>query len=403
MLVYVNKVYLTEDVISKVEIIIHDEINLKNVFYVNDYFEVVEYCKKLKSEGHLVYPLKGEHFIIDPSVTKVKLEMNSVIEHGFREESFVDTVYGLYSTLARSGAILISDSNPYPDGYVGLVSEFSSLTISTKNMEVTIPIMFGSGKVGEFTLISQKGEIVSNNKFKVAVPKDKVSAIYKYNLAEIGDIKINNKEFIIFEYLKDLTIFRDLNAPSISAPIVVRYITQQSFYSEISSLIKNVLMKMNVGSFKDFGDSKIKFSDIFNNYSGVFFRYNDSMSKSDLDKLTDIVLNIGPSIMGKPELDNVNLRKAIKVTLQESGLSENYVKVVLVLFNIYKLSKNKIDLVNSLMLNYSSLKIIRLDIDLYLYTIRLDIYNNCKTLYPGQSLIQLESYGVKVGMEVWKK
>ena len=34
--------------ISKVEIIIHDEINLKNVFYVNDYFEVVEYCNSLK-------------------------------------------------------------------------------------------------------------------------------------------------------------------------------------------------------------------------------------------------------------------------------------------------------------------------------------------------------------------
>lgn len=403
LLVYVNKVYITEDCISKLEIIIHDEINLKNIYYVDEYNEVVEHCRKLKSEGAMVYPLTGDRFIIDSSVEKVKISPNTNIECGFKEESFIDTVYGLYSTLARNGSVLLSDDYPYENGYKGLLSKFNNIKISSKNMEVSIPLFHGYKEVGEFTLISQKGEVVLNNRFKVAVPEEKVKNVYKYNLSELGEITLNNKKFIVLEYLKDLTIFRDLELPNVSAPIIIRYLKQQRHLNQLSSLMRNLMLQLNVGVFNEPNSSKISFSDIFNSYSGVFFRFDNSIPKNDFDKLMGMITTIGPTLMCKPDLDSKLLMRAIKTTLDDNGLSKEYFSAVLVIFNIYRFSSSNIELLNSLMLNYNLLKVNLIDVDLYLYAIRLDIYNNCKVLYPGKSFIELESYGTKVGMEVWRK
>lgn len=403
LLVYVNKVYITEDCISKLEVIVHDEVNLKNIYYIDEYNEVVDYCKKLKSQGAMVYPLVGERFVIDTSVEKIKVDNNTYVECGFKEESFIDTVYGLYSTLARNGSVLLSDEHPYEDGYKGLLSKFNNLKISSKNMEVSVPIFHGYEEVGEFTLISQKGEVVLNNRFKVAVPKEKVKNVYSYNLSELGEIVLNNKKFVVLEYLKDLTIFRDLDLPNVSSPIIIRYLKQQRHLNQLSSLMKKLMLQLNVGVFNEPNETKISFSDIFNSYSGVFFRFDSSIPKNDYDKLVSMITTIGPTLMSKSDLDSKLLMKAIRTTLDNNGLSKEYFNALLVIFNIYRFSSNDVELLNSLMLNYNLLKVNLIDVNLYLYAIRLDIYNNCKVLYPGKSFVELESYGTKVGMEVWRK
>lgn len=403
MVVYVNKVYLEEDFISYLQIIIHDEVNLKNIYYTESYNKVVEYCRDLKNKGHQVIPLLKDYFTIDPSVNKIRVTKDTKVETGFKEENFTDTVYSLYSTLSRCNAVLLSEEYPYEDGYVGLVSEFRNIEISTKNMEVVLPIIYGDKKVSEFKLISQEGEIIYNNKFKVAVPVKSVDKVYKYNLSEVGTVRLNNLDFVVFEYLKNLTIFRVLEFDEVPEPIIVRYANQYEFYYKASSLIKRVLGSYNVGSFNPSDKAKLSFSDLFNDYSGVFLRINPDINKSDLEKLCNLVLQIGPSIIGNKELNNENLSKAISMTLKDNGLPVNYTRLMLVALNIYRLSENDLDVMNSLMVNYSSIKLILLDLELYLYNLRLNIYNSCKTLYPNKSVVELKSYNKLIRMEVWRK
>lgn len=403
MLVYVNKVYLKEDLISYIQIIMHDEVNLKNVYYTESYDKVVSYCRDLKNRGHKVLPLLSERFIIDPSVETIKISSNSNVEVGFREENFIETVYGLYSTLSKYGAVLISDKYPYENGYVGLLSEFSNLDISNKNMEVTLPIIKDNKIVDRFKLISQKDDVIYNNKFTVAIPKKNLEKFSKYSLEEKGSIILNNVEFVIMEYLKDLTIFRVIDFIDVPEPIIVRYVNQQDFYSNASVVLKNVLRELNVGSFKVESSNRLTFSDLFNNFSGVFLRSSNQLPKADLDKLISIVLEVGPSILGNKSIDSNRLMEAINKTLADNSLPNKYARILLLILNIYRLNEDSLSVANSLMMNYHYIKLILVDIDLYLYNLRLNIFNNCKDLYPGKSQVTLNSYGTSVKMEIWKK
>lgn len=403
MLVYVNKVYLREDLISYLQIIIHDEVNLKNVYYTETYDKVVDYCRDLKNKGHTVYPLPAERFEIDPSVEKIRIDNSLNIEVGFKEESFIDTVYSLYSSLSKYGAVLLSDKYCYEDGYIGLLSEFSNLDISNKNMEVTLPIIHGNKVVDNFNLITQEGDVIYNNKFKVAIPKKNIDKFCKYSLQEIGEIKLNNTEFIVAEYLKDLTIFRVIDFIEVPEPIIVRYVSQHDFYSNASVVLKSVLRKLNVGSFKVEGSNRLTFSDLFSNYSGVFLRSHNRIPKDHLDKLVSIILQVGPSIMGDRTIDKNKLLGAINKTLAQYSLPSKYGRILSLILNIYRLNDDQLTVANSLMMNYHSIKLILLDIDLYLYNMRLNVFNNCKELYPGKSQVTLQTYGTSVKMEIWKK
>lgn len=403
MLVYVNKVYLKEDLISYVQVILHDEVNLKNIYYTDTYEKVVNYCKDLKNRGHKVFPLLSERFVIDLGVETIKVDDNFNVEIGFKEESFIDTVYGLYSTLSKYGAVLLSDEYPYEDGYVGLLSEFSNLDISNKNMEVSLPIIKDNKIVDHFTLISQKDDIICNNKFKVAVPKKNVEKLYKYSLEEKGTIKLNNVEFVVMEYLKDLTIFRVIDFIDVPEPVIIRYISQQDFYSNASLVLKGVLRKLNIGSFKVDSSSRLTFSDLFNNYSGVFLRSSNQMPKAHVERLISIVLEVGPTLLGNKNLDQQKLIEAINKTLNDYSLPNKYGRILLLILNIYRLNEDNLSVANSLMMNYHYIKLILVDIDLYLYNLRLNIFNNCKELYPNKSQVTLKSYGNSVKMEIWKK
>lgn len=402
MLVYVNKVYIEEDIISYMQIILHDEVKLKNIYYTDEYNKVVKYCRDLKSQGHFVQPLKGDSFRLYEGVRKIKIDRMTKVKVGFSEEDFINTVYGLYSTLARCGAVLMSDEYPYEDGYVGLVSEFSNINISNKNMEVTLPIIYDDNKVGSYKLISQDGDIIYNNKFNVAVPATSVERVYKYGLMEVGKIKLNNLDFIVLSYLKDLTIFRVLDFVEVPEPIIVKYVNNHELYHNIILIIKNILMKHDLSVIK-FEESKLTFSDLFNSYSGVFFRGGFSMSAKDLEKVTNLVMEIGPTVMGKSEVKDSALAKGTVKILNDMGLDVNYSQFMLIILKIYKISSDELELVNSLMVNYSTLKILLLETDLYLYNLRLNIYNNSKVLYPDTSVVNLLSDNNSVRMEVWKK
>lgn len=403
MIVYINKVYLREDLISYLQVIMHDEVNLKNIYYTEDYDKVVAHCRDLKNKGHKVLPLLSERFEIDPSVEKIKIDNNFNIEVGFKEESFIDTVYSLYSSLSRYGAVLISDDYVYEDGYIGLLSEFSNLDISNKNMEVTLPIIYNNKIVDSFKLITQKEDVIYNNKFKAAVPKKNIDKFCKYGLKEIGEISLNNTEFVVVEYLKNLTIFRVIDFIEVPEPIIVRYVSQHDFYTNASVVLKNVLSQLNVGFFKMQNSHKLTFSDLFNNYSGVFLRSPNQLPKGHLEKLVSIVLEVGPTILGDRNIDNNKLVGAINKILAQYSLPKSYGRILFLILNIYRLNDDNINVANSLMMNYHYIKLILLDIDLYLYNLRLNIFNNCKELYPGKSQVVLKSYGVPVKMEIWKK
>lgn len=404
MLVYVNKVYLKSDLISYVQIVMHDKVNLKNIYYTNEYNKVVEYCKKLKLEGHEVFPLKTDNFIIDRSVRKVKIEENTLVNIGFEEEDTASSaVYGLYSLLAKNGAVLLSDEYKYEDGYVGLVSEFVNMEISNSNMEIKIPVMFGKEKVSEFKVVKQNGESILNDSFSVAVPSHCAKNLSKTCLIKRGKLTLNNVEFTVFDYAKGASIFRNIDVFEVPEPIIVMYVNQRQFYSTVSSVIERLMIKHNVGSFLGEDKNKLTFSDLFNNYSGVFLRPSKSPNSSDIDVLVDLVLEIGPSILNKPELDSKSLSRAISKTLVDKGLDLSYTKPLLVVMNIYKLSGNELELLNSLMLNFSRLKVILLDIDLYLYSLRIGIYDVSKTLYPEENYVVLRSYSSEVRMEVWRR
>ena len=64
MLVYVNKVYIQEDFISYIQIMMHDEVNLKNVYYTDEYSKVVSYCRDLRAKGHKVLPFRDNLFLV---------------------------------------------------------------------------------------------------------------------------------------------------------------------------------------------------------------------------------------------------------------------------------------------------------------------------------------------------
>lgn len=403
MLVYINKVYLKESLISYLQIIIHDEINLKNIYYTDTYEAVVNKCRDLKNKGYNVYPLKTDRFEIDINVDKIRIDDNSVVEVGTREERFIDTVYSLYSMLAKQGAVLFSEEFPYEDGYVGLLSEFTNLTISNKNMEVSLPVVYGDKCVYELKLISQEGNVIYNNKFKVAIPKKNVHNFYRYNLVEIGEITLNNNQFIIMEYLKELTIFRLIDFIDVPEPIIVRYVSAHDFYSDASSLISSLLEVLNISQIYRSVNTKLSFSDLFNNYSGVFLRSSHRLNQSDLDELVKIILSVGPSLIGKRNTDPIRINSAILEILNSKGLPLRYSKIIMLVLSIYKFSSNNLDVVNSLMSNFNSIKLILLDIDLYLYNMRLNIFINSKELYPNSSQVKLSSYNNSVKMEIWRK
>lgn len=404
MVVYVNKVYIRSDLISYVQIVIHDRINLKNVYYTDEYSRIVLYCRKLQDQGYQVIPLATGTFLIDPSVRKEKINVNTKIELGFQEEdTSSSSIYMLYSKLAKAGAVLLSDDYPYADGYRGLLSQFSNIEISNKNMEITIPVLYGKDKVADFKVVSQEGEMVSNNRFNVAVPAHRTKELLKTDLVKRGTINLNNQDFVVYSYLRGASIFRSIDFIEVPDPVIVMYLKQKEFYHTISIIIEKLLMHYNVGSYAGKNSTELSFSDLFSNYSGVFFRPTNLVSTGDIDKMVSIVLENGKDLLGNRQLENKKLSNAISKMLESKGLDKKHTKALLVVFTIYKMSANNINLINSLVINHSKLKNIILDIELYLYSLRIGIYDVCKRIYPDKSLITLKSYSSEVRMEVWRK
>lgn len=406
MLIFINNVFISEENIEYIELVIHDEKRLSNSYKVCTYEECVKYCTEKKSLGWNVFPLHSDTFKIskDSRITRIR-DAREVNPSFFKEDSIL-SIYALYWDLASNNAILLDNEYKYENGYVGYLSEFLNMRIHNDSMKVTIPVIYNDKIVANRELISQKTNPY-HNAFIAAIPKESISKFYIYGLKEVGNIVLNNKEFIVVSYRQNLSIYRCLSDFKFSEPVAVYYGNMSRKYEILTKLSKNALDNLGVNfSNVDLESPKdnLLASSLFNDSSGVYINHTKELpSDSLLLKVNEIINSVYLELQtNKP---NVDTSKGIRNLIMHYDLPRELEYPMKILLHGYLSSRgNELSLIDNLISIYKDSRLKVLESDMYLYNLRTSCFVTPSALdyKKGQMMFQIYGPGEPMRMEVWE-
>lgn len=410
MLVFVNNVFITSDNIEAVEFVLHDEVSLINTYVTLKYKEAMVFCSSCVNKGYKVVDwVDGKlKFNKNMRVTQLPDGMSATI--GTSKEESIKSVYNLYWDLAKVNAIYIPDLEMYETNFIGLCTGFDSLRVSRSTMNVLISFYNVKEDVWvTHKLIDAEKDKISQKEFYCAIPNDKKDMFLKYGLKEIKQITLNNKEFTIFQYGKNLAIYRNVYMFTFPEPVIVKYVLDSLKHRTTLTALKVALKttKSDLGLQEDFlpkGKKEIRKSSLFNSSFGVFFTDTfQKVPKTEYDRLYVNVLSLYESLKNKGAKQPPSL-ESVRAILPKLNFPVYFDKATHTLLAILMASGGvNINFISFLSECLQNTKMLLLYSDLYLYSIRLSVYQNpsvvdCKF---GSSVSYIRSTEGSVRVEVW--
>ena len=407
MLIFINNVFVSNDNIEYIELVIHDEKTLTNSFKVCTYEDCKKFCIEKKAEGWAVYPLVGDSLELNNKICRVtKIDAKSNIVPSYTKEDSLLSIYSLYWDLAQNSGVYLDDEYKYEEGYIGYLSEFLNLSIHKDSMKITIPVLYKDKNVAVRELISQN-VTPYHNSFKAAIPKENIDKFYMYGVKASGSITLNNKEFIIIEYNQNLSIYRSLADFKFSEPLAVYYGNMSRRYEILIELVKCSLNSLDVTideTFDAFMSESFSSSSLFNNFPGVYINHTVSFPKKEEIKRAYELISVIYESYKEGKVDYVNTTEGIRSLVTHYGLSRLLEIPMTVLFNAYiKSNGSEVSLMDGLLSIYNNSRLKVLESDMYLYNLRTSCLINPSSLdyTEGQMMFYIKGPGEPMRMEVW--
>lgn len=412
MKIYMNNVYVTSSSIAWIELLVHDENTLMNKYITLPYYECEDFCRKAKDKGYYVEPLdnKDDLFTIGTDCRRTYIENESDVSRNCIEEHSIGCVYSLYWDLARCKAIYMDRPDCYENGYVGYCSTFNKIRVSASTMSILMSYYDTEDCNWKSKhLIKQTDDSIEQQEFYCAIPKEYCDNFYKYGLLKMDSITINNKDFLIFKYTRNLSIYRNDYNAQFPEPLIIHEMNLSMRYKAAYDLMKFALTaiseELNVPQ-EELPKSKdnIRHSSLFNDKIGVFFKNNFSkITRNDIAMIYRSVSELCTALINSGQSFTNSVAQARRV-LSKLNLPLQADLGVFYLMEILKESLGKTyEAIDFLVDTSDSLYLHLLEVDMYLFSIRLNTYLNPSVLdyKNGESLFDISSKEGSVRVEVW--
>lgn len=410
MSVFVNNVFISSTGIKYVELVLHNKLTLLNNYVLLTYDDALTYCDACVKKGINVVDWKNGTLEFSKNMRVTSIPDNMTLEVGVTKEEPIQSVYSLYYDLAKIDALFIPSVDFYEDGFIGICSSFNSLRVSSSSMNVVISYYNIKKDVWSTAkLIHYTDSKMQQESFLCAIPKDKVSEFYGYGLEEVKDITINNEVFTLLKYCKNLAIYRTGYLFNLPEPVIVSYVLNSLRYDSTIKLLNLALKQIK----KDIGlplvelpkgKSEIRSSSVFSDKVGVFFKDTcTKLKKEDLFRLYLNVVNLYVALTKQGGTSSPSL-DSIKKLLSEMNLPFYLDIAVYTLFTILFVSGGVNErCVDTMYQCLQDAKLVKLNSDLYLYSLRLSIFKHKNVLdYKGNTnVFYLVSSEGAVRGEAW--
>lgn len=410
MEIFINNVYYTSSKIEWVELVLHDQNTLKNSYVILDVAECIEFCYKCKEKGFFVEPLIKGEFSLSLGTRKTFIKDRDEIKPSRIDEKSIDCVYSLYWDLAKYNALFLDSEDFYPEGYIGPVTTFSGLRVSNSTMSLLVSIYNKEEqRWSSRYLIKTEGEKVEQKEFYCAIPKGDCSHFYKYGLKQIRDIKINNKDFTLFKYCRNLSIYRMDNSQKFPESLIVHYVLKSIRDKACIDLLKyaiaDIKKELNIVEEKlpSVNDSFQK-SNLFTANSGVFFK--SQLPKSGGKVIATIYqtafhLYTKLEESGKEYSNDVMKSRKILVGANLPFYNDFGLFYLMEMFKEY--GGKTLDVLEVLQNTLDNVTLLYLEASMYLYSLRLNTYLNPSVLEyrDGENVFNISSEEGSVNVEVW--
>lgn len=410
MKIFVNNVYYTERCIEWVELVVHDENALKNKYVTMSMDECIDYCEECKEKGFFVEPLLTGTFSFPKRVRTTYIKEKHDVSPGVVEEQSIPSVYSLYWDLAKCNAVYVDSEDCYEDGFKGYVSSFTGLRVSSSTMSILLSYYDHSNQSWKSkNLIRDNKEKIEQYEFYCAIPKEYCSQFYKYGLNKIKDIVLNNKEFILFKYVKNLSIYRVVQSQQFTESLIVHYALLETKYKALTQItsygIKDVQehLKLETPAIP-VSSSNLRSTNIFNDKVGVFFKGNfPKTSQSVVVNLYNLAFKLYEVLESSNQEYTNNLQTCKGILAQQSLPYYNDFALMFLMETFKEGNGKTLSTLDVLQDTYYKSKLLYLEVSMYLYSLRLNTYANPSVLdyRDRESLFNITSFEGSVEVEVW--
>lgn len=410
MEIFVNNAYYSTNSLEWIELVLHDENTLKNKYVTLTFDECVQFCEECKSRGFFTEPLLTGQFSLHEGVRKSFIRDKNSISKSHIEEKSIDCVYSLYWDLAEYKAIYLTSEDTYEDGYVGYVTTFSKLRVSSSTMAILVSYYDNNEqRWSSRYLIKENGERIEQQEFYCAIPKEHCSHFYKYGLSKIKTITINNKEFIIFKYVRNLSIYRIDNNQQFPESLIVHYVLKSVKYKAIMDVLRyainDIRTELNIAKPElPVSNEPFRRSNLFNNKVGVFFKSTfQKTNSSTVATLYNLAYTLYTKLQSSGQEYN-NSIQSCRMLLSKYNIPAYNDFALFYLLEAFRGSNGKsLELIDVLQDTLDNASLLHLEVCMYLYSIRLNTYLNPSVLdyRDGESLFYISSPEGAVNVEVW--
>lgn len=407
MRVFVNNVFISEENIEYIELVLHDEKTLSNSFMLSSYEACEKFCREKRDEGWIIYPLKNDSLELNPRFHRItRIPKDSKIMPYLKQEDSLLSIYSLYWDLAYYNAVFLDEEYNYPNNYIGYLSEFSNINIHKDSMCISMPVIMNDSVVCSRDLVSQDPN-PKHYSFMVAVPKEHVSKFYKYKLIEGDELVLNNKTFIVMKYEQNLSLYRCLSDFKFSEAVTVYYGSMCRKYELLLELSKYALSTLSApvdGVVDSFEREGLSSSSLFNSSSGVFINHVDLFPDKESIIKAYSLINTTYKAFVDNKVKNINSKEGIKNLVSHYGLHKDFILSMTIMLNaMLKSGSNEVGLIDSLTNLYRDSKLKILECEMYLYNIRTSCIVNPSSLdyQNGKMMFYIKGPGNTMRMEVW--
>lgn len=410
MQVFINNAFISSSSIESVELILHNDVSLLNTYVTLPYDEAVEFCRSYNDKGRTVHAFKDGDFLIGEDVRVTHLSGHVNVPKSIIQEKAIKSVYRLYWDLAEVKALFLASPDVYDNGYVGYCSSFDRMRVSNSTMSLLISYFDPSEKNWKSKkLIEQVDGSIEQKEFFCAVRKNDVDEFLEYGLQKVKEVVINNEEFVVLHYGRNLSIYRNDCNSRFPEPVIINYFMKSLRYDCTVKLLEYALKEMReslgfeseqIPKSKD----QVKHSSVFNNNAGVFFKSTfKSVSKRDYQTIYNSLLSATKMFAEKGMVMNFDL-SSIKKFLVKLGVPSICDSAAFYLLQtLIQCEGVNSKAVDTLEFILEKARLCRLSCNMYLYSIRLQTFLNPNVLdYKfGKNSFYISSDEGVVKVEVW--
>lgn len=211
----------------------------------------------------------------------------SLIPLGERTLDKVLSIYDLFILLIEKDGIYLSDEITGLESYKGFLNSFRNIRVSQSTMSVNISIQNDEGFWRTRSLLKCVNDKMEQSQFTFAIPKKYSDEMCNFECDKIKDMIINNTEYTVYNYDKQLPICNSLSDFTLPNPLIAHYTYLSYAYKNLLNTFKSFLIRHEV-----YGVEQSEKKEEYNKptssttYTGVYFKSDlKDLSKVDRENL----------------------------------------------------------------------------------------------------------------------